>query len=214
MRRLFGAILVTPHLAPSRQLRLSLTHIPPGTGNVPCWLFCLVEYIYVCVLSCFRHVWLFAALWTVARQAPLSVGFSRQERWSGLPCPPPGSRPSPGVKPASPRSPALAGEFFATSATTHMYVCARPIENWTHVSCVSCTASGFFLSKPPGSPTCVYVCVYTHRRCKGCRFDPWVMKTPWRRAWQPTPVFLPGESHGQWSLAGHRPRGHKESDTT
>ena len=38
-----------------------------------------------------------------------------------------------------------------------------------------------------------------------CRFDPWVGKIPWRRAWQPTPVFLPGESHGQRSLAGYDP---------
>ena len=37
------------------------------------------------------------------------------------------------------------------------------------------------------------------------RFDPWVRKTPWRRKWQPTPVFLPGESHGQRSLAGYSP---------
>ena len=40
------------------------------------------------------------------------------------------------------------------------------------------------------------------RRLKRCRFDPWMQKIPWRRAWQPTPVFLPGESHGQRSLAG------------
>ena len=46
------------------------------------------------------------------------------------------------------------------------------------------------------------------------RPDPWVGKIPWRRAWQPTPVFLPGESHGQRSLAGYSPRGHEESDTT
>ena len=45
-------------------------------------------------------------------------------------------------------------------------------------------------------------------------FDPWVGKIPWRRAWQPTPVFLPGESHGQRSLVGYSPWGHKESDTT
>ena len=42
-------------------------------------------------------------------------------------------------------------------------------------------------------------------------FDPWVEKTPWRRAWLPTPVFLPGEFHGQRSLLGYRPQGHKES---
>ena len=45
------------------------------------------------------------------------------------------------------------------------------------------------------------------------RFDPWVGKIPWRRKWQPTPVFLSGESHGRRSLVGYSPRGHKESDT-
>ena len=44
--------------------------------------------------------------------------------------------------------------------------------------------------------------------------NPWVGKIPWRRAWQPTPVFLHGESHGQRSLAGYSPSGCKESDTT
>ena len=43
--------------------------------------------------------------------------------------------------------------------------------------------------------------------------DPWVGKIPWRREWQPTPVFLPGEFHGGRSLARHSLRGHKESDT-
>ena len=45
-------------------------------------------------------------------------------------------------------------------------------------------------------------------------FDPWVGKTPWKREWHPTPVFLPGESHGQRSLVNYSPWGHKESDTT
>ena len=44
-------------------------------------------------------------------------------------------------------------------------------------------------------------------------FDPWVGKIPWRRKWQPTPVFLLGESYGQRSLAGYSPWGCKESDT-
>ena len=44
-----------------------------------------------------------------------------------------------------------------------------------------------------------------YRRCHRRRFDPWVGKIPWRRAWQPTPVFLPGELHGQRSLAGYSP---------
>ena len=70
-----------------------------------------------CVLTCFSGVWLFAAPWTVAHQALLSMGFSRQEYWSGLLCPPPGDLPNPGIEPTSLISPALAGGFFTTSAT-------------------------------------------------------------------------------------------------
>ena len=53
-----------------------------------------------------------------------------------------------------------------------------------------------------------------HLQCGRPGFNPWVGKIPWRRAWQPTPVLLPGESHGQRILVGHSPWGHKESDTT
>ena len=52
------------------------------------------------------------------------------------------------------------------------------------------------------------------RRLKRHRFDSWVGKIPWRRAWQPSPVLLPGESHGQRSLADCSPWGRKESDMT
>ena len=52
------------------------------------------------------------------------------------------------------------------------------------------------------------------RRLKRRRFSPWVGKIPWRRKWQPTPVFLPEESHGKRSLVAYSPWGHKESDTT
>ena len=55
------------------------------------------------------------------------------------------------------------------------------------------------------------------RICLLCRrrgFDPWVRKIPRRRKWLPAPVFLPGEFHGQRSLAGYCPWGHKESDMT
>ena len=55
-------------------------------------------------------------------------------------------------------------------------------------------------------------CQYRRYRRRG--FNPWVGKIPWRRAWQPTPVFLPGESHGRRSLAGYSPWGRTESDTT
>ena len=69
------------------------------------------------MLTRFSHVQLFAALWTVAHQAPLSLGFSRQEYWGGWPCPPLRDLPDPGVEPASLRSPSLAGGFFTTSTT-------------------------------------------------------------------------------------------------
>ena len=55
--------------------------------------------------------------WTVAHKAPLSFGFSRQEYWSGLPFPPPGCLPDPGIGPASCMAPALAEGFFSASAT-------------------------------------------------------------------------------------------------
>ena len=63
------------------------------------------------------RVQLFVTPWTVALQAPLSMGFSRQEYWNGLPCPPPEDLPDPGIEPESLASPALAGGFLTTSAT-------------------------------------------------------------------------------------------------
>ena len=71
----------------------------------------------MCVLSHFSRVQLFATLWTIAHQAPLSMGFSRQEYWSGLPYPPSGALPNPGTEAVSLTSPALASGFFTTSAT-------------------------------------------------------------------------------------------------
>jgi len=72
------------------------------------------------LLSC---VGLSVTSWTVARQAPLSVGFSRQEYWGGLSCPLPGDPPDPGIKPKSLASPTLAGKFFSTSTTWDMLEC-------------------------------------------------------------------------------------------
>ena len=65
-------------------------------------------------LSGFSHVQLFATPWTVARQAPLSMEFSRQEYWSGLSFPSPGNLPDPGIEPESLASPELSGGFFTT----------------------------------------------------------------------------------------------------
>ena len=71
----------------------------------------------MCALSCFSRVWLFVMLWTVACQAPLSMGFSRQEYWSGLPFPLPGHLPDPWIEPSPFTSPALVGGFFIASTT-------------------------------------------------------------------------------------------------
>ena len=75
------------------------------------YLFC------ACMPSRFSRVGLCATLWTIACWAPLSMGLSRQEYWSGLPCPPPGDLPNPGNEPATLISPVLAGGFFITSTT-------------------------------------------------------------------------------------------------
>ena len=71
------------------------------------------SYHPLALLSCVR---LLVTSWTVARQAPLSMGFSRQEYWSGLPFPSLGNLPDPEIEPVSLMSPALAGGFFITCA--------------------------------------------------------------------------------------------------
>ena len=78
----------------------------------------------MCVLS---HVQLFATLWTVARQAPLPMEFSRQEYWTGLPFPTPGDLPHPGTDPSCLVSPALVGIFFTAEPT------GKPLKNGTHI---------------------------------------------------------------------------------
>jgi len=66
-----------------------------------------------------------------------------------------------------------------------------------------------FLGDPRGKePSCQC------RRLKRHGFHPWIEKIPWSRAWQPTPVFSPGESHEPRSLGDYGPQGHKESDTS
>ena len=69
---------------------------------------------------------------------------------------------------------------------------------------------------PSGSkwPSLVAQTVKYQPEMQETQFDAWVRKIPWRRAWQPTPVFLPGESHAQKSLAPYGPQSHRESDTT
>ena len=79
---------------------------------------CFIPFhLHACMLSCFSHARLFVTLWTIACQTPLSIEFSRQEYWNGVPFPPPGNLSNPGIKPMSLTFPALAGGFFTTSAT-------------------------------------------------------------------------------------------------
>ena len=94
--------------------------LPPGhwklfLKNIMCNVV-LYFVLYACMLSCFSCVRLFVTPWTVTHQAPLSMGFSRQEYWSRLPYPPPGDLPNPGIESTSLMSPALAGGFFTTSS--------------------------------------------------------------------------------------------------
>ena len=97
------------------------SHMPESDISLSLSFPChyLLSKVCVCakllqLLSC---VQLFVTLWTVAHQAPLSMGFSRQEYWSELPCRPPGDLPDPGIKPTSLMSPALAAGFFTISVT-------------------------------------------------------------------------------------------------
>ena len=77
------------------------------------------------MLSHFNRVQLFATLWSIARHAPLSMGFSRQEYWSGLPFPAPGDLSDPGIKPKSPVSPALQADSLPLSHWGSPYVYTR-----------------------------------------------------------------------------------------
>ena len=82
----------------------------------------IIESTLCCVCSVAHHVQLFANQWTVAPQAPLSMGFSRQEYWSRLPFPPPGDFPDLGIKPISLVSPALAGGLLSLCHLKALFV--------------------------------------------------------------------------------------------
>ena len=85
--------------------------------------------------------------------------------------------------------------FFSDSDPLTSLLCKPSYLHWVHPGSAS--------SK---DPACQY------RRHKRCRFHPWVRKLPWQKSWQATPVFLPGESHGQRSLVGYSSKGCKELD--
>ena len=120
--------------------------------------------------------------------SPLFMEFHRQEYWSGLPFPPPGDRPNPGMEPRSSASASLAGRFFTTEPPGKPQFDNKPEIKRN-------------IKFPGGSDSKESVC-----NAGDLGFNPWFGKMPWRREWQPTPIFLPGEFHGQRSLVGYSPR--------
>ena len=133
---------------------------------------------------------------TVARsQAPLSMGFPRQEYWSELPFLSSGDLPNPGIEPGS-----SAFQVDALTSEPPGIITAK-YRSDTELSGLPMWLSGKELS-----------CQY--RRHKRLGFYLWIRRISWRRAWHPTPVFLPGKSHGQRSLVGYSPQDRKEPDTT
>ena len=147
------------------------------------------------------HVQLFATPWTTAHQASLSMGIlqARILEWVAVSF----SKGS-----SQPRDPTqvscIAGGFFTVWATRKVI---REIMYMYSLS-LSFNIGGFPGGASSKEPTCQC------RRCKRRGLDPWVVKTPWRRAWQPTLVFLPRESYGQRSLGYYGLPGYKALDTT
>ena len=101
---------------------------------------------YAGMLSCFSHVQLCDTLWTVAHQAPLSMGFSRQESWSGLPFPPPGDLPDPVIEPATITFPALAAGSLPPVPPEKLFTAAAKSLQSCPILC------GPIDGSPPGSP--------------------------------------------------------------
>ena len=175
--------LFGPHLRCSLSL---LTH----------FLLAVLLSARACVLRCFSRVRLFATLWPTARQAPLSMGFSRQEYWSGLPCPPPGDLPDSRIKPRSCVSPAAAGRLFATPAT------------WEALS-LSMTSDLFrgrglteVLSAPSPAPfsnqlhrvSCSHGVVDRYIKVQNCEGNTWGLMVP-----PPHLLLVPNQHQKIWS---------------
>ena len=194
-------------------------------------------------LSCFQ---LFATPWIVVYQGPPSMGFPRQEFWSGLPFPSPGYLPNPGIEPRSP-----AGWCFTIWATREEVRLSQSswggssLLPWPQVDVGGRGLFGGFTAMKDISLKFFVIskwgCVHRDRnQVRKCLshnfnllsfpgasdgkesaysagrpgFDPLSRKIPWRREWIPTPVFLPGESHGKGKLVGYNPWGWKDSDMT
>ena len=98
-------------------------------GGLGAWDWGAHTIMCACMISCSSHVWLPVTLWTVARQAPLSMEFSRQEYWGGLPCSPPGDLPNQGIEPPTPASPALQVDSLPLSCQGSPHITIQKINN-------------------------------------------------------------------------------------
>ena len=193
----------------------------------------------------FSHVQLFATPWTIARQAPLSMGFPRQEYWSGH-----------FLLQSMPESVLLLGVTQSTRlnqlSRNKLGFCSTCFWLPPQISLlcnparrslcsVLLSRTGFPQERNSELPSSLVLLSWDRHlrsltwhpwwwrddtwggdtsdgeesalQCRRPEFSPWGGKI-WRRAWQPTPVFLPGESHGHRSLVGYSPRGRKELDMT
>ena len=125
----------------------------------------------VCMLRHFSRVLLFATLWTVSCQAPLSMGFSWQE-YCGLPCPPPGDLPDPGIEPASFKSLALAGRFFPTSTTWEAL--ELPYNSAISFLGIFPKKTKTLVQKDTRAPIFIEVKIWTQSKCSS--IDEWVRR--------------------------------------
>ena len=129
------------------------------------------------MLRRFSHVQLFATLWIVAHQDPLSMGFSRQEYWSGLPCPPPGDLPDLGIKPTSLMSPALASRLFTTSTTWEVPFSAILQHKIKRIKKKFLSSSEYQLSLWPNSDHLSYIWEKKNSFQISCLF--WFIRPDW-----------------------------------
>ena len=113
-------------------------------------------YFLLLFLSC--HIQLFETPWTVGQQVPLSTGFFRQEYWNGLPFPPPGDLPDPGIKPSSLVSPALAGGFFTAELLGRLPLDSTLVLMVWFLTC--CCSENDFLSVCVCACTCAHMCLH------------------------------------------------------
>ena len=194
-------------------LNIKKVFILPKLSKQNCWNLAA----HVQSLSCIQ---LFATPWVIACQVPLSKTSSSQEYWSVLPVPSPGDLPNPGVKLASPAlqvnssslshqgSPNLAEDMQIIHYS--VYFRSKELENYRNKNNSDNPYLFFFslkglfyyqLTSALGLSWCLSGKETTCQRRRH-RFDPWVGKMPWRRKWQPAPVFLPGKPYGQRSLVG------------